>query len=88
MASLSPGTLQQLVLPTGAGEVITDTSSHDGRWNYMHVIEDAVLSALSSNLTNGSGLLTKTLTAGQIVGPFDFTSVTLTSGTVIMMNRP
>lgn len=69
------------------GEVITDTTAHtpggSGKsWHAILVVEEAVIAAIEGNLTGVSNLVGKTLPAGlPLYG--SFTSITLTSGTVI-----
>lgn len=69
------------------GTVIADTSAHtlstSGKtWHALLVVEEAVIAALTSNLESDTDLVGKTLPAGlPIYGAF--TSLTLTSGTVI-----
>lgn len=69
------------------GNVIDDTTQTDGKFGGLLIVEDAVIDTWTcSNLTNSADLAGPTLPAGIYI-PAKFTSITLTSGTVIAYTR-
>lgn len=64
------------------GERVTDTLPHAGNFCAIYALEDSVINTTTGNIENLDGT---SLTAGMsILGIF--TSVTLTSGAVILYN--
>jgi hypothetical protein len=73
------------------GVVITDTNAHtpatpNTAFHAIVVLQQAVIAAIASNLTNDSALVALTLPAGTIIYG-RITSITLTSGVVIAYNE-
>jgi len=66
------------------GVYYADTSAHTGDWNVIQCVTDTVFSAVTSNITSFPTAVT--FSAGSFVYGV-FTSVTLTSGSVILYNR-
>jgi len=82
-----PNQLIRRNLPRASGELISDTSSHTGRWLYVTAVEDSILNSMTTNLTNTAGFNNKTLLGGTTIGPMEISAITLTSGTVIVHDR-
>jgi len=72
---------QNLIIGRVGSNLLNDTSVHTGKWFAITIISDAIFTTLtSSNLTGSTTGIT--FPAGiQIYG--DFTTITLTSGTVL-----
>lgn len=68
------------------GQVITDTATYTPptgeAWHAIQVIEQAVISAITTNLTTSANLVAVTLPAGLVIYG-RCTSLKLTSGKVI-----
>ena len=63
-------------------EYISDTSAHTGRFGEIVALEDSVIASLTAQDWTGNALTAVPLKAtGEICGVF--TSITLTSGTVV-----
>ena len=65
-----------------SAEYISDTSAHTGRFGKIEALEDSVIATLSAEDYTGNALTSVPLKAtGELYGVF--TSITLTSGTVV-----
>lgn len=82
-----PSQLIRRNLPRASGDLITNTSSNEGRWLYVTAVEDSTISSLTTNLSNTAGFASKILLGGTTIGPMEISEITLTSGTVIMHDR-
>ena len=68
------------------GQVIVGPSgAQTGTWEGIQVVNDAVLAALTSNLSNDTGLVGPTLSTGVTIFGRT-TGITVTSGVVIAYN--
>lgn len=64
------------------GEYVADTDSHEGEWFALVVLEDAVFTSLTQNMTNTAAVITPFVwTAGSVVYGYT-TEFELASGTV------
>jgi len=70
-------------LPSSNVDVIRDTSSHTGKWNFIAVTSDAVISSMTTSATGNTSNLS--LPAG-FVHPLEITAIQLTSGEVWLSN--
>lgn len=63
--------------------VVTDTAAHTGEFSALQVFADAVIAAITATASTTTGLTGVSLAAGTVI-PVHFTSITLTSGKVIL----
>lgn len=71
------------IYDTKGGETITNTSAHAGDWGRLQMLTSTTIAALTGNVSNLTGIA---IPAGTVITG-SFSSITLTSGSLIAYDR-